>query len=182
MLESIKSFLSPLFGRSARDLSQVQSLIRSEAAPLPIQWASDEYIWEAATQKPIEDGTNGTSFLRVMKQFYECLEEYNEAHPDKKVLLFVTQEVDHLLKNVLPRKQESIVPIRNLDGFAFYTGGKYYTAYYLDNFEDVGFRVYRPEEKNSYAYFRIVEPKLDQFAAFIRQVVYRDDPNPKLHF
>lgn len=142
---------------------------------LPAGWVQDHVLRSTLS----ENADRQSEFYRQMKSLYACMDRYNDDRkPSHQVHLVLKPET----ADWLCAKSKSVGDNlgAHIEGFGFFTRGKVYSAYYIDNFEDVGFRVY--DVQKSYAYFRTYAGDVAGFGAFIDQVVYRRDENPKLHF
>lgn len=142
---------------------------------LPEGWVRDNHLRNAVTPEPSEyEGP----FRAQMRTLYECMAKHNEGKsPFEQVHLVLKEEAADSIRFL----RHGGVFSTTIDGFGFLTHGRIHEAYYIDQHEDIGFRVYRGGH-SSHAYFRTYNATPEDFSRFIDQAVFRRDKNPRLSF
>ncbi len=142
---------------------------------LPPEWVKDDVLRNAVSK----GAKKGSEFYRQIETLYACIDEYNErTDAFKQIHLLLRKETS----DFFARKGHALGDNlgAHFEGFGFLSRGKIYDAYYIDNFEDVGFRVF--DDKKTYAYFRTYAGNPATFGKFVEQVIFQREQNPQLHF
>lgn len=142
---------------------------------LPSGWVKDDPLRARVQHVPTP---YENTFREQMRTLYQCMDRYNEGKKPFQKVHLVLQESE--ADNICLVRHGSPFSCK-VEGFGFLTRGKIHHAYFFENHEDIGFRVFEPGQ-GSHAYFRTYKATQEDFERFIDQAVFKRDKNPRLHF